>query len=115
LRSMPASRDMYGLTRGIFAKEQHYIEDKIRFLSDLAENANIGGDDARPLHSFKKLEKLTVSDERSFETIEWEWMGYNLTATAQLAVRENAVTRLLEVLQAVLLRAPVHLDELCAE
>jgi hypothetical protein len=106
------------VTEGIFAREQekHCIENEqndIRLLSDLAGNANLGDNDTRPLlHSLKRLKKLTVSDECSFDTIEWEWMRPD---TAQLAVRAHAVTRLFGVVQALLLRAPIHLDELRAE
>jgi hypothetical protein len=78
------------------------------------QDVNLGDSDTNLL-CFRKLEKLTVSDGRDFETLEWEWMGHNLMATGQLVVREDPIAKQLVVLQAAVARASIRLKELRAE
>jgi hypothetical protein len=112
-------------TKNFFGKEhqKHRTEDEQSARGPLSvqQDANLGDGDtnllysSHLLHQFRKLEKLTVSDSRDFETLEWEGMARNFMATGQLALREDPIARQLVVLQAAIARASIRLKELRVE
>jgi hypothetical protein len=112
-------------TKNFFGKEQQKVrtedEQSARGPLSVRQDANIGDGDtnllysSHLLHEFRKLEKLTISDSRDFETLEWECMACNSMATGQLALREDPIARQLVMLQAAIASASIRLKELRVE
>jgi hypothetical protein len=119
VRSITFTADVFGNEQQEPGTEDEESDRQSLSVQEIAANLRDGDTSllciSRLLHRFQKLEKLTISDGQSFETIEWEWIGHNLTDVGRFAVHENAVARQLVVLQAALARASIRLDELCAE